>query len=61
MRALIVVFILISAVLAITVIVPLAGAVCEIILLVVQISCFFQVCAGRSKEPAIVYRLGFLK
>ncbi len=52
---------IISAVLAITIIVPLAGAVCEIILLVVQIICFFQVCAGRAKEPAIVNRLGFLK
>ncbi len=52
---------ILSAVLAITVIVPLAGVVCEIILLVVQIICFFQVCAGRAKEPAIVYRLGFLK
>ncbi len=52
---------ILSAVLAITLIVPLAGAVCEIILLVVQIICFFQVCAGRAKEPAIVNRLGFLK
>ncbi len=52
---------MVSAILAITLIVPLAGAICEIILLVVQIICFFQVCAGKAKEPAIVNRFGFLK
>ena len=52
---------IIAAVLAITVIVPIAAAICVIILLVVRIICFFQVCKGEAKEPAIVKNLGFLK
>lgn len=44
-----------------TVIIPLAGAVCIIILFCVRIICFFQVCAGKAKEPVIVNSLGFLK
>ena len=51
----------IIAVLAITIIVPIAGAVCIIILLVVQIICFFHVCAGKAKEAPIVRSFGFLK
>ena len=50
-----------SAVLCWTVLVPIAGAVCVVILLVVRIICFFQICKGRAKEPAIVCKLGFLK
>lgn len=52
---------IISAVLCFTVIVPIAGAVCMIILLVIRIICFFQVCRGQAKEPAIVKSFGFLK
>lgn len=43
-----------------TVIVPIAGAVCAIILLVVKIICFFQVCSGKAKEAAIISSFGFL-
>lgn len=50
-----------SAALVWTLIVPLAGAVCAIILLVVRIICFFQICAGKSKEPVIVREFPFLK
>ncbi len=52
---------IVSAVLGITIIVPIAGAVCMLILLVVRIICFFQVCSGKAKEPAIVKKLNFLK
>ena len=44
-----------------TILVPIAGAVCMIILLVVRIICFFSVCAGKAKEPPIVSGLSFLK
>lgn len=48
------------AVLAFTVIVPLAASVCMVILLVVKIICFFNVAANKSKEPPIVKNLSFL-
>lgn len=51
---------IITAVLCWTVIVPIAGAVCAIILLVVKIICFFQVCSGKAKEAAIISSFGFL-
>ncbi|MGN0414764.1 MAG: zinc-ribbon domain-containing protein [Agathobacter sp.] len=52
---------LITAVLCWTVIVPIAGGVCVVILLVVRIISFFQVCSGKAKEAAIVSSFGFLK
>ncbi len=52
---------ILSAVLCWTFLVPIAGAVCVVILLVVRIICFFQICKGQAKEPAIVCKLGFLK
>ena len=50
-----------SAVLCWTILVPIAGGICVVILLVVRVICFFQICKGQAKEPAIVGRLGFLK
>lgn len=44
-----------------TVIVPIAAAVCMIIILVVRIISFFQICSGKAKEVAIVGSFGFLK
>jgi len=32
-----------------------------IIVFVLEIICFFQVCSGKAKEPAIIRNLGFLK
>lgn len=52
---------IISAVLAITFIVPIAAGVCIVIILVLQIIAFFQVCGGKAKEPAIIRNLSFLK
>ncbi len=50
-----------SLVLCWTFIVPIAGAVCAIILVVVQIICFIQTLRNKSVEPPIISGLGFLK
>ena len=52
---------IVSAVLAFTFIVPIAGAICIAILFVVRIICFFQVCSGKAKDAAIIGKLPFLK
>ena len=52
---------IITAVLFFTVIVPIAGGICAVILFVVKIICFFQVCSGKAKEAPIVSSFGFLK
>lgn len=44
-----------------TVIVPIAGAVMMCVFYVINIICFFQVCSGKAKEPAIIRSLGFFK
>ena len=31
------------------------------IVLVLKVICFFQICNGKAKEPAIIRGLGFLK
>ncbi len=38
-----------------------AWGVCSIILAVVRIIAFFQICGGKAKDPAIVGSFGFLK
>ena len=50
-----------SVLLGFTVIVPIAGAVCLLILQVLRYIAFFQICGGKAKEPAIIRGLGFLK
>jgi uncharacterized membrane protein len=52
---------LVTLILGWTVIVAIAGAICEIIIFVLSIIAFFQVCNGKAKEPAIISSLGFLK
>ena len=44
-----------------TLIVPFAAVIAAAVLGVVNIICFFQVCSGKAKEPAIVSKLSFLK
>lgn len=44
-----------------TVIIPIAAGICTVILLVLRIICFFQVCSGKAKEVAIISNFGFLK
>ncbi len=50
-----------SAVLFWTFIVPIAAGVMAVVLWVIKIICFFQVCSGKAKEPAIIRSLGFMK
>lgn len=52
---------LITVVFCWTVVVPIAATVCFIILLVVRIISFVNVCNGKAKEAAIVSNFGFLK
>lgn len=52
---------IISLVLCWTFIVPFAGSICYLILLVVKVICFFQVCSGKAKDAPIVGSLPFLK
>ncbi|MCM1283235.1 MAG: zinc ribbon domain-containing protein [Muribaculaceae bacterium] len=52
---------IITAVLCWTVIVPIAGGVCTVILFIVRIISFFQICSGKAKEAAIVSSFGFLR
>ena len=49
-----------TAVLFWTIIVPIAAGVFSIILLVLEIIAFVQICKGQSKEPAILYKWKFL-
>ena len=44
-----------------TILVPIAAGVCVIILFVLRIIAFFQICGGKAKEVAIIRGLGFLK
>lgn len=50
-----------SAVLFWTFIVPIAAGVMAVVFWVIKIICFFQICSGKAKEPAIIRSLGFMK
>lgn len=50
-----------SLVLCWTFIVPILGGISILVLLVVRIICFFNVCAGKAKAAPIVSSLPFLK
>ena len=52
---------LVAVLLVWTVIAPIAAAIMSIILFVIKIICFFQICEGKAKEPAIIRELNFLK
>ncbi|MBO5299453.1 MAG: DUF4870 domain-containing protein, partial [Clostridia bacterium] len=52
---------IVAAVLAFTIIVPIAAGIFAIVIVVIQIIAFFQVCGGKAKEPAIIKNLNFLK
>ena len=52
---------IITALLFWTIIVPIVAGVAVLALFVIKIICFFQICAGKAKEPAIIRDLGFLK
>ena len=44
-----------------TIIVPIAYGIMSTVFLVIRVICFFQVCSGKAKEPAIIRSLKFLK
>ncbi len=52
---------LITIVLAFTIIVPIAAGIFIIILEILKVICFFQVCSGKAKEASIVRDMKFLK
>ena len=52
---------IVTALLFWTFIVPIVAGVMLLVLLVIKIICFFQICQGKAKEPAIISSLNFLK
>lgn len=52
---------IVAVVLFWTFLVPIAAVILCIVLAVVKIICFFQICSGKAKEPAIIRNLTFLK
>ena len=50
-----------TAVLFWTIIVPVAYGIMSTVLWVIKIICFFQICSGKAKEPAIIRSLKFLR
>ena len=44
-----------------TVIVPVAYGIFMTVLTVIKFICFFQICSGKAKEPAIIRSLNFLR
>ena len=50
-----------SSILVWTFIVPIAGVIFIGVLAVIKIICFFQICKGQAKEPAIIRGFKFLK
>ena len=52
---------IVTALLFWTIIVPVIGGIAILVLGVINIICFFQVCGGKAKEPAIISSLNFLK
>ena len=52
---------IITAVLCWTIIVPSVAGLAALVLLVVKIICFFQICKGKAVEPYIIRNLTFLK
>lgn len=52
---------IIAIVLCWTIIVPIAYGVLILVLTVIKFICFFQICSGKAKEPAIIRNLKFLK
>lgn len=51
----------VSALLCWTFIVPIAAGIFLGVLTVIKFICFFQICSGKAKEPAIIRSLNFLK
>lgn len=58
-------FLVVECLLLIICAIPFIGwivsGICFAIIFVLKIICFFQICGGKAKEPAIIRSLGFLK
>lgn len=52
---------IVAAVFFWTFVLPIVAGIGLVIVLVLRIIAFFQVCSGKAKEPAIIRELGFLK
>lgn len=52
---------IITVLLCWTVIVPIAAGIFYLVLTIVKFICFFQICSGKAKEPAIIRSFGFLR
>ena len=53
--------VLVTALLCWTVIVPVAVAVCLVVLTVIRLVCFLWVCQGKAVEVPVIRNIGFLK
>ncbi len=53
--------VLITALTFWTILVPIAAGIFSVVLTVVQIICFFDICKGKAKEPYIIRNLTFMK
>lgn len=49
-----------AALLCWTFLVPIAAAVCMVVLTSVKLVCFLQVCKGMAKDAPIIHKIGFL-
>lgn len=52
---------IVALVLCFTIIVPIAAGIMMLVLAIVRIICFFQICGGKAKEPAIIRSFKFLR
>lgn len=52
---------IVTLILCWTIIVPIAAGITILVLGVVKIICFFQICSGKSVEPVILRSLGFMR
>lgn len=52
---------IVTLILCWTIIVPIAALIFLLVLFVIKIICFFQICSGKAIEPYIIRNLGFLK
>ena len=53
--------ILVMGILAWTFVVPIVGAIFLVVLFVLKIVAFVNICGGKAKEPAIIRSIGFLR
>ena len=51
----------VAAVLVWTIFIPILAGLAMLVLYIIQIICFFQVCSGKAIEPPIVRDLPFLR